>query len=245
MTNIAGVLSFTLVGLTTLLGCGSDSTMSSSSSSSSSGSSSGSTSSSQTSSPPDCPGIPKRFGGPQPEGAVICHDNASVDVCKNGQWVSAGVSCAGSTTKDSAGVVHACQCSTDYGRWSARCWYENSTCMMVNAGGGAPCEGKPAGAVCSGNWLYDCDGSGNATGNTYCANGCAEGKCGGNDPCVNATGGMGSFCGSTLSTAGSKSLFQAVSADANTLYKCSGYVTQSSAPCANGCQAAPGGDACK
>src|SRR5438552_11111517 len=47
--------------------------------------------------PADCPGIAGRFGGPQAEGSVICeHNSPAVLICKGGQWVSAGVSCADS-----------------------------------------------------------------------------------------------------------------------------------------------------
>ena len=54
---------------------------------------------------------------------------------------SASCSAASSTT-DSAGVVHACECSSYYHGWNVRCWYENKTCNVVYAGGSAPNSGS-------------------------------------------------------------------------------------------------------
>jgi len=240
-----------LIGLLVLIACSSDSIGSgdgvqgSTSGSGTSGTGTSGTGTSGTGaqgSPPDCPGIKGRFGGPQPEGAMLCEETGGgVLTCKGGQWVSAGVSCADSTTKDIAGVVHACECHTDYGLWSAHCYYAESTCLDVYAGGGKPCEGVAAGTACGqSNWLYLCDGKNGVTASAYCVYGCGNGKCQPNEPCVNAAGGSGrgngTWCGSRLTGATDSVLFQSVTADANTLYECHGYGTSKTTPCANGCQ---------
>ncbi len=143
--------------------------------------------------------------------------------------------CAGGKTASSSTCSTGCQINppgTPDGCAS------NDPCTAANGGNGPYCGSSLPGG--DPNKLYTCENK-KTTSTLTCSGGCkvnppgTPDACSSGDPCKNANGGNGPYCGSSIS------------GDPNTLYTCTNLVTTGTQACPSGCQQNPPGtpDACK